>query len=58
MGTILKFVPAEQEAAGAKSGSGPKKSGEIIIFPGVRYDNGARTKASCMAAGKRDYLEL
>ena len=58
MGTILKFVPAEQEEAGANSGGGPKKSGEIIIFPGVRYDRNARAKANCITVGKRDYLEL
>ena len=57
MGTILKFIPAGPEEAGEKSSSQPKKTGEIIIFPGVRYDRGTR-KVTNSVAGKRDYLEV
>ena len=57
MGTILKFIPSEPGETGPKADGTQKKTGEIIIFPGVRYERTPRPKSK-IVDGKRDYLEL
>lgn len=60
MATILEFRPAEQQTAEPPHETGARRSGEIVIFPGVRYERGDQSpkQERRRATRNRDLLEL
>ncbi len=59
MCTILKFAPSAEPSAQRES-CGQRKSAEIVLFPGVRYERNGNEEAGDMQKAKlnRDYLVL
>ena len=62
MCTILKFAPASKASHELKDGEQSPKRGEVVIFPGIRYEHAAtadcRQHSDERAIGKRDFLVL
>lgn len=60
MATILEFRAAERDKKG-KPARRRRKSAEIVIFPGVRYEravNACDSGSKIVAVGNRDILQL
>lgn len=62
MCTILNFAPASKGTIDPKACEQPPKKGEVVIFPGVRYE---RHEPAASSVGlreadlaKRDFLNL
>ena len=60
MGTILKFAPAEAAVDAERTVDKPARHGEIIIFPGIRYERPSANSAGRPQSQRvqRDYLIL
>ena len=59
MCTILKFAPSAEPSAQRES-CGQRKTAEIVLFPGVRYERSGGDQADDLQKAKlnRDYLVL
>lgn len=61
MCTILKFAPATKPEQPQRGCGKPRMSGEIVLFPGVRYErtwDDGHLSAQPEAQSKRDFLVL
>lgn len=63
MATIIEFRGSERAPAARGAGVQGRKSAEVVIFPGVRFERWERTAADPAAANpatkpRRDLLEI
>ena len=62
MCTILKFAPASKAPHEPKDGEQSPKRGEVVIFPGIRYERAetadCQPNSAQRSGGKRDFLVL
>ena len=62
MCTILKFAPASKASHEPKGGEQVRKRGEVVIFPGIRYERAEMAESQQNSdqrdIGKRDFLVL